>query len=275
VTLSLTRINTIVKMTCSEQIPKADGNINKGEHGKPVEEGSIGQRNTSAEGQAYKSKATHPSATYPHPAPYGTYVDPSQQHTLKDEKVSDPVNYATYVYPLSPQFSVQYFPDYPNGFQSYPGSPVFHPQSPPIHPSSPPFSPTFQYQSGGIALSPPTHAYMIPSHPNQPFPPAHVTSPILNGVASLPGSPPPRYLPGPYVITDNRKRNHPQQQQQQQQHHHHHHQHQILQQKQYQQQQEYDQQLEDDIDSYHTHNVYIRGLPSSTTDESFLDMCKL
>jgi hypothetical protein len=254
-------------MTCSEQIPKADGNINKGEHGKPVEEG-MSHRNTSAEGQAYKNKATQPSATYPHPAPYGAYVDPSQQHTLKDEKVSDPVNYATYVYPLSPQFSVQYFPDYPNGFQSYPGSPVFHPQSPPIHPSSPPFSPTFQYQSGG----PPTHAYMIPSHPNQPFPPAHVTSPILNGVASLPGSPPLRYLPGPYVIADNRKRNHPQQQQQ---HQHQHHQHQILQQKQYQQQQEYDQQLEDDIDPYHSHNVYIRGLPSSTTDESFLDMCKL
>ncbi|KAI8882042.1 RNA-binding domain-containing protein [Backusella circina FSU 941] len=245
-------------MTYSKQIPTVDGNINKGEHAKTAEKSSMGQHNTSTEG--------HTSVPYPQSVPYGAYIDPRPQHAMKKE--SDPANYTTFVYPLSPQFSVQYYPDFSNGFQSYPGSPVFHPQSPPMHPSSPPFSPTFQYQGGGIALSPPTHAYMIPSHPNQPFSHAHITSPVLTGVASIPGSPPQHYLPGPYIITDSRKRNYPQQQHHQQQQHHHHHQ--IL-----QQQQQLEQQLEDEMNSYHTHNVYIRGLPLSTTDDSFLDMCKV
>ncbi|CAO0803468.1 unnamed protein product [Mucor circinelloides] len=222
------------------------------------------------------------SPSYP---PYGAtttaYMDPNQNY---DPSADPAVNYTTYVYPLSPQFSVQYYPDYSNGYQSYPGSPALHPQSPPINPTSPPFSPNFQYQQG-IALSPPTHAYMLPPHSAQPFPPLHISSPVLSGTNSIPGSPPQHYLPGPYIIqtsTDNRsshnKKHHQQQHHPQHQHHthqqqmqHQQHQHQLHQ----QQQQQLQQQLEAEVNSYHTHNIYVRGLSSSTTDESFLEMCQV
>lgn len=210
--------------------------------------------------------------TSPNYPPYGAaYMDPNQNYDLS----ADPaVNYTTYVYPLSPQFSVQYYPDYSNGYQSYPGSPSLHPQSPPINPTSPPFSPTFQYQQG-IALSPPTHAYMLPPHSSQPFPPLHISSPVLSGSNSISGSRPPQhYLPGPYIIqtsadsrSNNKKHNHHQQQQ-----NHHHQQQQLQQQHQHQQMQ---QQLEADLNSYHTHNIYVRGLSSTTTDESFMEMCQV
>ncbi|KAI8984234.1 hypothetical protein BDF20DRAFT_817224 [Mycotypha africana] len=192
------------------------------------------------------------SPTYP---PYGaTYIDPSQlaaAATNAYEVSGDPVN-LTYVYPVSPQFSVQYYPDYSNGYQSYPGSPSLHPQSPSINPTSPPFSPTLQYQQ--VALSPPTHAYVLPSHSTQPFPPLHITSPILTGRTSLPSSPPHQYLPGPYIIhTDNRSNKK----------HNQHHNNSMG-----------EIQPEDAVD-YHTHNIYVRGLSSSTTDESFLEMCQV
>lgn len=233
--------------------------------------------------------------TSPNYPPYGAttaaYMDPNQNYDLS----ADPaVNYTTYVYPLSPQFSVQYYPDYSNGYQSYPGSPSLHPQSPPINPTSPPFSPNFQYQQG-IALSPPTHAYMLPPHSAQPFPPLHISSPVLSGSNSIPGSPPHQYLPGPYIIqtsTDNRNNSkkhhhqhqqhqqHQQQQHQKQQQQHQQHQqqlqHQHQQQQIHQQQQEQlQQQLEAELNSYHTHNIYVRGLSSSTTDDSFLEMCQV
>ncbi|CEJ05231.1 hypothetical protein RMCBS344292_19176 [Rhizopus microsporus] len=171
---------------------------------------------------------THSVPTSPPYPPYGYDLS------------GDPVS-LTYVYPLSPQFSVQYYPDY----ASYPGSPSL---SPSMNPTSPPFSPTFQYQQ--VALSPPT-AYMLPPHSAQPFPPLHLASPVLS-TTPIPGSPPHQYLPGPYIIStaDNRnsKRKH--------------------------QKQDLQQHLESDINAYHTHNIYVRGLPSSTTDESFLEMCQ-
>ncbi|RCH86433.1 hypothetical protein CU098_004021, partial [Rhizopus stolonifer] len=183
---------------------------------------------------------TPTSPPYP---PYGAYIDPVQLQG--GYEISDPVNF-TYVYPLSPQFSVQYYTaDYGNGYQSYPGSPSLHPQSPPINPASPPFSPTFQYQQG-ITLSPPTHAYVLPPH-SQPFPPLHISSPVLTGTSSTPGSPPHQYLPGPYIIQTDRSSKRSQVQQQ----------------------------LETEANHYHTHNVYVRGLSSSTTDESFLEMCQV
>ncbi|CAO3694410.1 unnamed protein product [Rhizopus stolonifer] len=122
----------------------------------------------------------------------------------------EPVNLA-YVYPVSPQFSVQYYPDY----ASYPGSPSL---SPSMNPTSPPFSPTFQYQ-----LSPST--YMLP-HSAHHFPPLHLASPVLNPTS------PPHYFVSPDYR--NRRRE----------------------------------------ETYHTHNIYVRGLPSSTTDESFLEICQ-
>lgn len=205
-------------------------------------------------------QVNHVTPTSPPYPPYGaTYIDPSQLAANGYEMADPSVNY-TYVYPLSPQFSVQYYPDYSNGYQSYPGSPALHPQSPPINPTSPPFSPNFQYQQG-IALSPPTHAaYMLPPHSAQPFPPLHISSPVLTGTTSIPGSPPHQYLPGPYIITtDHRKRHNNNQQQETHQ----------------QQQMQLQQQLELELNSFHTHNIYVRGLSSSTTDESFLEMCQV
>jgi hypothetical protein len=206
------------------------------------------------------SPEAHIIPTSPPYPPYG-YIDPAQLAANGYEVSSDPVNFTTYVYPLSPQFSVQYYPDYATGYQSYPGSPALHPQSPPMNPTSPPFSPTFSYQQG-ITLSPPTHAYVLPH--TQPFPPLHISSPVLTGT-SIPGSPPHQYhLPGPYIIqTDNRVNKRSQQ--------HNYHQQQIHQ----QQQQQLQHHLEQELNSYHTHNIYVRGLASSTTDASFLEMCQV
>ncbi|CEP12843.1 hypothetical protein [Parasitella parasitica] len=213
--------------------------------------------------------------TSPNYPPYGAaaYMDRNPNY---DHSSGDPaVNYTTYVYPLSPQFSVQYYPDYSNGYQSYPGSPSLHPQSPPINATSPPFSPSFPYQQG-MALSPPTHAYMLPPHSAQPFPPLHISSPVLSGSNSMAGSPPPpqHYLPGPYVIqasTDNVRNGSKKHHQSQQQQQHQHQQHQLHQ----QQQQQLQEQLEVEANSFHTHNIYVRGLAISTTDQSFLEMCQV
>ncbi|KAI8352838.1 hypothetical protein EDC96DRAFT_517646 [Choanephora cucurbitarum] len=212
----------------------------------------------SKEDIAVEEKSPEPQQAFvtptspPYP-PYGAYIDPN--HLPGGYEISDSINY-TYVYPVSPQFSVQYYTaDYSSGYQSYPGSPALHPQSPPMNPTtSPPFSPTFQYQQG-ITLSPPMHAYVLP-HPAKPFPPLHISSPVLTGTtASSPGSPPHQYLPGPYIIqTDHRnnKRNQVQQQKQEEADH-----------------------LEAESNSYHTHNIYVRGLPSTLTDEAFLEMCQV
>ncbi|KAI8393992.1 uncharacterized protein BYT42DRAFT_552983 [Radiomyces spectabilis] len=156
--------------------------------------------------------------------------------------LSDPSTY-TYVYPLSPQFSIQYYPDFSAGYQSYPGSPAIHPQSPPVNPTSPPFSPTFQYQQGGITLSPPTHAYVLPHPAGHNFPPLHISSPILSGTTSIPGSPPHQYiqpLPGSF---HDRSGSYPP--------------------------------FHDPPTQYHPQNIYVRGLSSTTTDESFLELCQV
>lgn len=171
----------------------------------------IDEQSTKEEEQQKTPYVAPTSPTYP---PYGIYIDPAQLAAS---------GYDAYVYPVSPQFSIQY---YSSGYTSYPGSPSLHPQSPPINPAStsPPFSPTFQY-----ALSPPTYI-----HSAQPFPPLHISSPVLSGTTS-PGSPPQHYLPGPYIIQTEKKRH----------------------------------------DEYHSHNIYVRGLDSSITDESFLEMCQV
>lgn len=196
--------------------------------------------------------------------------DPQQQQSQQQPQPQQP----TYViYPVSPQF---YYSDY----QSYPGSPALHPQSPPINPTSPPFSPTYQYHpqgvvnnNGNVTLSPTTHAtYVLPPHTVHPqFPPLHISSPVLTGTPV--GSPPHQViaLPGPFHLSTN----HHQQYDNRKRHHHPpnnnnnsssptNHQHaaqQIIQQ-------------EDLSTSFHPLNVYVRGLPSTTTDESFLELCK-
>ncbi|KAI8099295.1 uncharacterized protein BX664DRAFT_289331 [Halteromyces radiatus] len=232
---------------------------------------------------------TPASPSYP---PYG-YIDPNMVYEIQpngydpndtqqqQQQQQQPGQQQTYVfYPVSPQF---YYSDY----QSYPGSPALHPQSPPMNPTSPPFSPTFQYQgvinsTGSVTLSPTSHAtYVLPPHSvHPPFPPLHISSPVLTGTPV--GSPPPHHqmvaLPGPYHHLPSSHHQHQQQQQQQQQQ-----QYERKRQPQQSQQQRnhtgehsYNQQAtqEELSMNYHPQNVYVRGLSSSTTDESFLELCK-
>lgn len=211
------------------------------------------------EGNNGSGLLTPTSPPYP---PY--YIDPSHHYdvhhhhhhaaTSNGFDPNDPAaTYAAYMYPMSPQFSVQYYPDFGSGYQSYPGSPAIHPQSPPVNPTSPPFSPTFQYQQQQQpTLSPPLHAaYMLPPHQHFPS-----LSPVLTGTASVPGSPPHQFiqpLPGPYSLsTDQRQQQHKR--------------HPSL---------STNQQQSEQPVHYHSHNVYVRGLSPTTTDESFLELCKV
>ncbi|CAO3643764.1 unnamed protein product [Cunninghamella blakesleeana] len=234
---------------------------------------------------------TPASPSYP---PYG-YIDPNMAYEIQPNgyNPNDPQHgqqgqpqqqqQPTYViYPVSPQF---YYSDY----QSYPGSPALHPQSPPINPTSPPFSPTYQYHpqgvvnnNGNVTLSPTTHAtYVLPPHTVHPqFPPLHISSPVLTGTPV--GSPPHQViaLPSPYHLSttnhhqqhyDNRKRHH--------QHPSNHNSNNnnsssssSTTNHQYSGQPTIHQ--EDLSTSFHPLNVYVRGLPSTTTDESFLELCK-
>ncbi|KAI9311927.1 hypothetical protein BX666DRAFT_1881305 [Dichotomocladium elegans] len=149
----------------------------------------------------------------------------AQQHYHQAYVYSD-------LYPMSPQF--QYYPD----ANSYPGSPAIHPQSPPVNPISPPFSPHLQYSN--ITLSPPIHAaYMIQPH----FPPLHISSPILTGVASPSHHQYQHPLPAPLSL-DKRRQSSQQPQQQ-----------------------------SEDF-QYHSLNVYVRGLAESVSDETFDELCK-
>lgn len=233
------------------------------------------------------------------------YVSPTlSPHQQPPQAPPQPQHYA-YVYPISPPFSVQYYTDYAHaGYQSYPGSPVLHPhQSPPMNPTSPPFSPTYHYPGTNITLSPPTHAtYVIPPPGHQQrFPPLHISSPVLTGQqhhhSISPGSPPQHYLPGPYDPRGNHPP-HTASHSQQQQHSHHHHQtkrphhhrprphdakeqHSDSQRQQEEEedmelQEEYQRQLQQqqqDHPQYHSHNMYVRGLAASMTDETFLGLC--
>ncbi|KAI8344418.1 hypothetical protein BC941DRAFT_408581 [Chlamydoabsidia padenii] len=226
-------------------------------------------------------------------------IPPPLPHQIQPQAVTQTTQHYAYVYPISPPFSVQYYTDYSHpGYQSYPGSPVLHPhQSPPMNPTSPPFSPTYHYQGTNISLSPPTHAtYVIPPphhHHQQCFPPLHISSPVLTGHhhSISPGSPPRHYLPGPYDPRSNHQQPASQQQQQQQQQQHNKrsrprtqeskdHHHQDLQRQQEEEdmelQEEYERQLQQQQQQqqdHHSHNMYVRGLASSMTDETFLDLC--
>lgn len=191
---------------------------------------------------------TPSSPPYP---PYATYIDQPSQLVYDPNDPNNTPAYA-YVYPLSPQFSVQYYSDFnpisnnnnnnnTNArYQSYPGSPVLHPHlqhyqlSPQIIPSSPPFSPNLQYQT-----SPPTHAFVLPPH-QQHFPPLHISSPLLTAS----GSPPLHQYVQPLSF-DLKKR------------------------------QELLEQEYVHLTQFHPQNIYVRGLPLTETDDSFLELCKV
>ncbi|KAI9284315.1 hypothetical protein BC943DRAFT_338262 [Umbelopsis sp. AD052] len=218
--------------------------------------------------QAEHDDRNNPPPTSPAYPPFAFgYVDPITAQYAYDQAVasgydpSDP-SFGAYIYPLSPQFTMQYYPDFMSGYQSYPGSPAMHPQSPPLNPNSPPFTPTFQFQQGGMSMSPPTHAFVLP--PGQHFPPLHLSSPVLTGTNSAPGSPPHQMmqrLPGPFNNTGTRSSGSSTSQRRAQQSD--------------QQQQQELQQLQQlhQSNQFHTHNIYVRGLDSTTTDEAFADMC--
>ncbi|CEP17820.1 hypothetical protein [Parasitella parasitica] len=176
---------------------------------------------------------TPSSPTYP---PYATFVDVPTQ-VIYDPNDPNNTTYA-YVYPLSPQFSVQYYStDNAARYGSYPGSPVLHPHlaahyhSPQMHPSSPPFSPTL--------ASPPTHATFVLPHHQQHFPPLHISSPLLNASSS-----PPQHQFIQPLTFDLKKR----QEQLEQEYH---------------------------LTQFHPQNIYVRGLSATETDESFLELCKV
>ncbi|KAG2171585.1 hypothetical protein INT43_008311 [Umbelopsis isabellina] len=241
-----------------EQNAAEKQNVKQGVDNSGRQDGSSQQRQTEHDD---RNAGPPTSPAYP-PFAFG-YVDPVTAQYAYDQAVasgydpSDPASFGAYIYPLSPQFSMQYYPEFMSGYQSYPGSPAMHPQSPPLNPNSPPFTPTFQFQQGGMPMSPPAHAFVLP--PGQHFPPLHLSSPVLTGTNSAPGSPPHQMmqrLPGSYNNSGNRSsasgsipRRGTQQDPQQQQ---------LAQQQ---------------SNQFHTHNIYVRGLDAATTDDGFADMC--
>ncbi|KAG2223049.1 hypothetical protein INT45_008250 [Circinella minor] len=190
----------------------------------------------------YEEAAAAAAAHYHHHQGHHAHHHHPHHHHHHHPHQATPGGQATataYVYPLSPQF--QYYSD---GGSSYPGSPAIHPQSPAMSPTSPPFSPPL--------LSPPMHpAYMI-HHGHQQFSPLHITSPVLTGVPGSPPAPPPLssagspplppgYLPALFDSRHLHKDSHL----------------------------EY---LEES--QLHSHNIYVRGLGDTVTDESFEELCK-
>lgn len=148
---------------------------------------------------------------------------------------SDPNSMATFAY-IYPVSPPFYYAEPTN---SYPGSPMLHYQlSPQLHPSSPPFSPNLQYQT-----SPNHHAFMVPSQQQQQqqqhqFPPLHISSPVLTASSNSQ----PIYI---QPIMDFKKR------------------------------QELLEQEYAHLSQFHPQNIYVRGLATSETDESFLEMCQV
>ncbi|KAL1921877.1 uncharacterized protein VTP21DRAFT_10519 [Calcarisporiella thermophila] len=215
--------------------------------------------------------------------------------------------YPIYNYGYLPQYSLQYYQSYPAAgpVAVYQMSPPLQAQtSPVVSPYFGPGSPqAFPYpaspSSGQPPQSPPaTAVVLVPSPTMQPYvypyvQPASVhSSPSFSSSAtSAPNSPPFRYPPEsspinkPAANLDQQQgirqpSTHPSSpplphvlQQQQQQHP----QAQSQQQQQQQQMQQILNQYPQHNDPYynplHITNIYIRGLPPSTTDESFYNMC--
>ncbi|GBC00261.1 hypothetical protein RclHR1_00380029 [Rhizophagus clarus] len=244
----------------------------------------------------YNSNST-PSATAPHPLSptpnfYYTnggtqYVD--QQTAIAAEAyqaamaagydVSDPNAFAAYgQYGMHPQYSQFYSADYGAG---YPGSPPLQGQASPSLPPQPlsPYfaatSPTIAYyptspQVGptGLIHSPTMHPYLY--SPQSPYGNLHILSPTLSHTSSsAPNSPPPTYLPGPGVpspkvgpLNSNSSRGVNRAQPQYNYGRRNSGSNQIP-------------ALPNFSNPTKTTNIYIRGLPPTTTDESLHSMCSI
>jgi len=174
-----------------------------------------------------------------------------------------------------------YYPEYPTG---YPGTPPTQtsPSLPP-QPLSPYFtatSPTIAYyptspQVGptGIIHSPPMHPYLYSPQSPYSMHAIHTLSPTLSHTSSsAPNSPPPQYLPGPGVPspkvgplgTNNNNRGNSSNRAHQQYN--------------YNRRNSGSHQAPN-MPNFHnptkTTNIYIRGLPPTTTDESLHSMCSI
>lgn len=232
---------------------------------------------------AYPGTTTTTSPT----AAFATFIDQQPTSTsnqtaaqmIYDPNVDphSPTTTFAYVYPLSPQFSVQYYTPPPLDqntnnqnnarYQSYPGSPVLHPfptsyqLSPTLHPSSPPFSPNLAFHHHHPIHSPPlpptqagatsTTTFVLQPSPHhhhhlngQPFlPPLHISSPILTATQQQQQQVSPNMMTAAFDLMKKR------QEQLEQEYHH--------------------------LTSFHPQNIYVRGLPMTETDESFLELCKV
>ncbi|CAG8573358.1 9129_t:CDS:2 [Funneliformis mosseae] len=192
--------------------------------------------------------------------------------------VSDPNAFAAYgQYGMHPQYSQFYSADYGTAYSGTPSlqgqtspslapqplSPYFTATSPPIayYPTSPQVGPT------GIIHSPPMHPYLY--SPQSPYGMLHTLSPTLSHTSSsAPNSPPPQYLPGPGVpspkvgpLNSSRGIN-----RSQATHYN------------YGRRNSGSNQIPN-LPNYNnptkTTNIYIRGLPHTTTDESLHSMCSI
>lgn len=258
-----------------------DNHVEKKEHGKT----------TGNEYASNTNNAVSPLPLSPTPSFYyangQNYVD--QQTAIAAEAYqaamaagydpSDPNAFAAYGhYGMHPSYS-QYYSDYGAGYPGTPPlqgqtspslapqplSPYFPATSPPIayYPTSPQVGPT------GLIHSPPMHPYLY--SPQSPYGVLHTLSPTLSHTSSsAPNSPPLQYLPGPGVpspkvapLNNNNGRNNTSRSQP-----HYNYgrrnsgSHQVT-------------NIPNLNNPTKTTNIYIRGLPPTTTDDSLHSMCSM
>ncbi|CAG8569009.1 5730_t:CDS:2 [Diversispora eburnea] len=259
-----------------------DNHVEKKEHGK-----TSGNEYTSNPNNAVPPVPLSPTPNFYY-ANGQNYVD--QQTAIAAEAYqaamaagydpSDPNAFAAYGhYGMHPSYSQYYSADYGTGYPGTPPlqgqtspslapqplSPYFTATSPPIayYPTSPQVGPT------GLIHSPPMHPYLY--SPQSPYGMLHTLSPTLSHTSSsAPNSPPLQYLPGPGVpspkvapLNNNNGRNSTNRSQP-----HYNYgrrnsgSHQIP-------------NIPNFSNPTKTTNIYIRGLPPTTTDESLHSMCSI
>ncbi|CAG8678985.1 23869_t:CDS:2 [Dentiscutata erythropus] len=273
--------NDISTSTASTGNEIKDSHVDKKDHGKST--GTVEHTTSNASSNAVSSLPVSPTPNFYYA---NGYADPQtiaagEYHAAMAAGYdpSDPNVFSAYGhYGMHPSYSQYYPAEYGTGFPGTPPlqgqtspslapqplSPYFTATSPPIayyHPTSPQVGPT------GIIHSPPMHPYLY--SPQSPYGVLHTLSPTLSqSSSSAPNSPPPQYLPGPGVPSPkagplngngrgsvNRpphynydRRNSGS--------------HQIP-------------NLPNFNNPTKTTNIYIRGLPPNTTDESLHNMCSI
>ncbi|CAG8677059.1 11675_t:CDS:2, partial [Racocetra fulgida] len=271
--------NDISTSTTSTGNEIKDNHVDKKDHGKST---VTTEYTSSTSSNAVSSLPVSPTPNFYYA---NGYADPQtiaageyQAAMAAGYDPSDPNVFSAYGhYGMHPSYSQYYPADYGTGFPGTPPlqgqtspslapqplSPYFTATSPPIayYPTSPQVGPT------GIIHSPPMHPYLY--SPQSPYGVLHTLSPTLSqSSSSAPNSPPPQYLPGPGVPSPkagplngngrgsvNRPPHY-----------------------------NYDRRnsgsnqiptLPNFNNPTKTTNIYIRGLPPTTTDESLHKMCSI